>query len=135
MLRPVLFLTMFLLTASSVEAVEITGRYVLEKVEQGFLRLDSETGVMALCAAKAGVWECQTVKDDGLDAAKDLARLRAENETLKSRLAEVEKGDGPAKLPSDQDVDRMMDIFGKMFDRFLDFAREMDGKSKDGTSL
>jgi hypothetical protein len=28
-----------------------------------------------------------------------------------------------------------MDIFGKMFDRFLDFAREMDGKSKDGTSL
>lgn len=133
--RRFLFLTMFLLTASSVEAAEITGRYVLEKVEQGFLRLDSETGVMALCAAKAGVWECQAIKDDGLDGAKELARLRAENENLKSRLAELEKAGGSTKLPSDQDVDRMMDIFGKMFDRFLDFAREMDGKSKGGTSL
>jgi hypothetical protein len=29
----------------------------------------------------------------------------------------------------------MMNILSKMFDRFLDFAREMDGRSKDGTSL
>ncbi len=135
MLRPLLLLTTFLLTASVVGAAEITGRYVLEKVEQGFLRLDSATGVMALCAARDGVWECQNVKDEGLDVAQDLARLRAENETLKSRLAELEKSGGPDKLPSDKEVDRMMDIFGKMFDRFLDFAREMDGKSKDGTSL
>lgn len=135
MLRQFIFLATVLATFSGAGAVEITGRYVLEKVEQGFLRLDSETGVMALCAAKAGVWECQTIKDDGLDSAKDLARLRAENESLKARIAELEKGGGPTKLPSDQEVDRMMDIFGKMFDRFLDFAREMDGKSKDGTSL
>lgn len=135
MLRRFLFATTILVTFSGAEAAEITGRYVLEKVEQGFLRLDSETGVMALCAAKAGVWECQNLKDDGLDLTRDLARLRAENETLKSRLAELEKGGPPARLPSDQEVDRMMDIFGKMFDRFLDFAREMDGRGKDGTSL
>ena len=62
-------------------------------------------------------------------------RLKAENDRLKARVAELEKADGSTKLPSDQDVDRMMDIFGKMFDRFLDFAREMGGKSKEGTSL
>ena len=122
-------------TGSSALAAEITGRYVLEKVEQGFLRLDRETGAMALCAAKAGVWECDAIKDQGLDLTAELARLKAENEKLKTRVAELEKAVGVTKLPSDQEVDRMMDIFGKMFDRFLDFAREMDGKTKDGTSL
>lgn len=135
MLRISLFLTGILLAISGALAAEISGRYVLEKVEQGYLRLDSETGVMALCAAKAGVWECETVKDSGLDLAQELSRLKAENDALKSRIAELEKGGGMTKLQSDQEVDRMMDVFGKMFDRFLDFAREMDGKSKDGTSL
>lgn len=135
MLRPFLLVISIILTTPGAGAAEITGRYVLEKVEQGFLRLDSETGAMALCAAKAGVWQCETIKDNGLDLTSEIAGLRAENETLKSRLAELEKGGAPTKLPSDQDVDRMMDIFGKMFDRFLDFAREMDGKSKGGTSL
>jgi hypothetical protein len=133
--RILLLLMTLLLTASAAPAVEITGRYVLEKVEQGFLRLDRQTGAMALCTAKSGVWECEPVKDAGLDVSAELARLKAENEKLKARVAELEKGGGPTKLPSDQEVDRMMDIFGKMFDRFLDFAREMDGKSKDGTSL
>jgi hypothetical protein len=90
---------------------------------------------MALCAPKTGVWECETVKDQGLDLTAEVMRLKAENDKLKSRIAELEKGGGLTKLPSDQEVDRMMDIFGKMVDRFLDFAREMDGKTKNGTSL
>jgi hypothetical protein len=135
MLRPLLLSLPLILAASQSQAVEITGRYVLEKVEQGFLRLDSVTGVMSLCSAPSGVWECKAVKDEGLDGNEELLRLRAENEKLKTRIAELEKGGAPTKLPSDQEVDRMMDIFGKMFDRFLDFAREMDGKSKGGTSL
>ena len=124
-----------MLTGSAVNAAEVSGRYVLEKVEQGFLRLDSETGAMALCAAKAGVWECQTIKDQGRDLSADVAHLKTENEKLKKRIAELEKSAGTTKLPTDQEVDRMMDVFGKMFDRFLDFAREMDKKTKDDTSL
>jgi len=135
MLRPLLLALPLVLAASQSQAVEITGRYVLEKVEQGFLRLDSVTGVMSLCSAPSGVWECKAVKDEGLDGNEELVRLRTENEKLKTRIAELEKDGAPTKLPSDQEVDRMMDIFGKMFDRFLDFAREMDGKSKGGTSL
>ncbi|MGE0008698.1 MAG: hypothetical protein AB7S92_24350 [Parvibaculaceae bacterium] len=124
-----------LLAGSAATAAEIAGRYVLEKVEQGFLRLDTETGAMALCAARSGVWECQAIKDQGLDLTAELARTRAENEKLKARIAELEKGGGTTKLPTDQEVDRMMDVFGRMFDRFLDFAREMDEKTRGGTSL
>ncbi|MFZ5673996.1 MAG: hypothetical protein ACOZAM_13630 [Pseudomonadota bacterium] len=135
MLRPLFLSLTLIFAASGAGAAEIAGRYVLEKVEQGFLRLDSQTGVMSLCAAPSGVWECRPVRDEGLDANEQLARLRDENEGLRKRLAELEKGGTTTKLPSDQEVDRMMDIFGKMFDRFLDFAREMDGKEKSGTSL
>ena len=133
--RLLIVIMAMMLGAASASAAEITGRYVLEKVEQGFLRLDSETGAMALCSAKAGIWECEAVKDQGLDLMAELGRLKADNDRLKARVAELEKTGGSTKLPSDQEVDRMMDIFGKMFDRFLDFAREMDGKSKDGTAL
>lgn len=133
--RLLIMIMAVMLSAASASAAEITGRYVLEKVEQGFLRLDSETGAMALCSAKAGIWECEAVKDQGLDLMAELGRLKADNDRLKARVAELEKTGGSTKLPSDQEVDRMMDIFGKMFDRFLDFAREMDGKSKDGTAL
>lgn len=135
MLRPLLLSLTIALSAATAGAAEITGRYVLEKVEQGFLRLDSQTGTMSLCAAPSGVWECTAIKDQGLDGNAELARLRAENETLRKRLAEAEKGGATTKLPSDQEVDRMMDVFGKMFDRFLDFAREMDNRNKGGSSL
>lgn len=124
-----------MLAGSSVSGAEMAGRYVLEKVEQGFLRLDSQTGAMALCSAKAGVWECAAVKDQGLDLTAELGRLKAENDKLKARVTELEKAGVSIKMPSDQDVDKMMDLFGRMFDRFLDFAREMDGKSGQGTSL
>ena len=63
------------------------------------------------------------------------ARIHVTQSSLSKRIAELEKGGGTTKLPTDQEVDRMMDVFGKMFDRFLDFAREMDEKTKDGTSL
>jgi hypothetical protein len=124
-----------MLAGSSASGAETTGRYVLEKVEQGFLRLDSETGAMALCSAKAGAWECAVVKDQGLDLTAELGRLKAENDKLKARVTELERAGASTKMPSDQEVDKMMDLFGRMFDRFLDFAREMDGKSEQGTSL
>jgi hypothetical protein len=124
-----------MLSVATVSGAEVAGRYVLERVEQGFLRLDSETGAMTLCSAKAGMWECQAIRDQGLDLTAEIGRLKAENDRLKARVAELEKVGGTIKLPSDQEVDRMMDIFGKMFDRFLDFAREMDGKSGERTSL
>jgi hypothetical protein len=135
-MRRLLIVTMtVMLSGSTASAAELAGRYALEKVEQGFLRLDSETGAMALCSAKAGVWECAAVTDRGLDLTGELGRLKAENDRLKARVAELEKTGLSTKLPSDQEVDRMMDIFGKMFERFLDFTREMDGKSEQGTSL
>ncbi len=124
-----------MLSGSTAPAAETTGRYVLQNVEQGFLRLDSETGAMALCSAKAGVWECAAVKDQGLDLTAEVDRLKAENGKLKARVAELDKAGASTKLPSDQEVDRVMDIFGKMFERFLDFTRKMDGKSDQGTSL
>jgi hypothetical protein len=133
--RRLIVIATIMLSGLGVSAAEVNVRYVLEKVEQGFLRLDSETGAVALCSARAGVWECAAVKDQGLPLAAELGRLKAENDRLKARVAELEKPGAPQKFPSDQEVDRMMDIFGKMFERFLDFAREMDGKGERGTAL
>jgi len=108
-----------ILLAGSAGAAPLPGRYVFEKVEEGYLRLDTETGRISLCAAAKGVWSCTAVPDD-------MAALAAENERLKERLQELEKSRFSLDLPSDQDVDKLLDIFGKMVDKFVEFSRRID---------
>jgi hypothetical protein len=91
----------------------------LEKVAEGYLRLDTATGRVSLCAAQAGIWRCAGVEDD-------MAALAAENEQLKRRVEELEKSRFAVALPSDQDVDKLLDLFGKMVDRFLDLSRRIE---------
>jgi hypothetical protein len=109
------------LAAATVHAAELPGRYVLEKVPEGYLRLDSATGVVSLCSSKEGVWRCEGVPDD-------MAALANENERLKKRVEELEKSRFAVQLPSDQDVDKLLDLFGKMVDKFIDLSRRLDSQ-------
>ena len=102
-------------------------RYVLERIEGGFIRMDTATGAMARCGPQDGVWHCHRLGGRGQDLADELAALRAENARLKARLAEVEaKRRHTLDLPSNADIDRLMGVFEKMMRRFMDFARSFD---------
>jgi hypothetical protein len=108
-----------MLAAAPAGAAELPGRYVLEKVPEGYLRLDSATGAVSLCSSKENVWRCQGVPDD-------MAALQVENERLKQRVEELEKSRYAVQLPTDKDIDKMMDLFGKMVDKFIDLSRRLD---------
>lgn len=66
--------------------VEATG-FTMQPVEGGLMRLDTRTGAMSFCAARAGGWSCEAVPDDR-------AALEAEIGRLQARLAALEKGRG-----------------------------------------
>ena len=109
----------FLAAVSSAAASELTGRFVLEKLPEGYLRMDTETGAMSICAPKSGIWQCTGIKDDML-------ALLAENTRLKQRLNELEQSRFSLTIPSDRDVDKLLDMFGKMVDRFVEFSQRIE---------
>lgn len=113
------------------------GRYALSPVEDGFLRLDKETGAVAMCARKSGTWVCEPVTDKAADSTGDKAKLEAENKVLRDRIKSLEEIQDPAKpgaeaetpkdppggkmqLPSEAEVDKALDYMERIFKKIRD---------------
>jgi hypothetical protein len=111
------------------------GRYILNKVADGFLRLDTQTGDVSICAQRTVGWACQAMPDDRAVLENEIARLRGENGALKKEIlanglplpagaaADVTgAGDNSVtlRLPSDGEVDSAVAYVGRMWHRFVD---------------
>jgi hypothetical protein len=112
------------------------GRYTFNKVQDGYLRLDAQTGQVAMCSRRAVGWACQTVPEDRAVLEGEIARLRSENATLKKDILArglplpagtmpdppvVRNGDRNLHLPNNADLDRMMALVGRMWRRLVEF--------------
>ncbi|MGD9802075.1 MAG: hypothetical protein AB7E81_11960 [Hyphomicrobiaceae bacterium] len=113
---------------------EKTGRFTMQPVDGGYLRLDTATGDMALCARSGETFECKPVKDDR-DLQSEIARLSEENKELKADVKRLEDllkldgGPGPApkfELPKEEDVDKALTYLERMFKKFRDKLKELD---------
>ena len=118
-MRAALVLAVCLTFAPVAWADELPGRYRIERVQDGFLRLDSVTGSIALCAPRNKVWSCTTVVDD-------IKTLRAENEMLKKRIAELDASLKTLDLPTDNDIKRLMAMLNRMIDGLVGMSRETE---------
>lgn len=113
-----------------------TGRYIMERVGEGMLRLDTATGAMSLCRTEAGAWLCEEIADERKALEDRIARLSAENAALREQLAGLgvtpkapvagdEAPGGKSKLPSERDVDQLMDTMEHMLKRFKDMMEKL----------
>lgn len=113
------------LAAHAADAPAASGRFVMTPVEGGFLRMDTDNGVVSLCARKGTDWRCETVPDD-------YQALQKENEALKRQLAELRKEGAPmpalpgktdrkSDWPTDEEIDKG---FAKL-DRYLRKFKEL----------
>ena len=121
------------------------GRYMFEKQPDGqggnctgYLRLDTQTGQVALCSQRNVGWACEAAPEDRAVLEDEIARLRTENAALKkevlSRGLPLPPGANPEpggaspiaqnsvtlQLPSDADIDRMVAYAGQLWHRFID---------------
>src|SRR5580704_11745450 len=114
------------------------GRYVFNKQADGFVRLDTQTGAVALCSQKAVGLACEAAPEDRAVLENEIARLRSENAALKKDVlshdlplppgANPEPGaaspmaqnGATLQLPSDADIDRMVAYAGQLWHRFID---------------
>lgn len=124
---------------------EATGRYELKPTGDGFLRLDTATGQVSLCADRQGAWTCRVVPDDRRAYEAEIAALAEENDRLRTTLAgeasepggqrsggqrgatlpggsTAETGPATAEadgLPSDEEMDKVFDTFEGFADRMV----------------
>jgi hypothetical protein len=111
------------------------GRYKFERIEEGFVRLDSRTGQVALCSRRAVGWACQGMPESPASLESEVTRLQGENDALKKVLSAhgldlppgiastpptAQGGDHDLKLPSDAELDRVMTFMEKAWRRLVD---------------
>ena len=111
------------------------GRYTLNKVADGFIRLDTQTGEVALCSPRTVGWACQAAPEDRTAYESEIARLRSENAALKQTLLShglalpsATNPDQPAghenditiQLPSNSEIDRAVSYVGQIWQRFVE---------------
>ncbi len=110
------------------------GRYVFSKQADGFLRLDTQSGAVALCSQQPVGWACQTAPEDRAVFENEIARLQSENAALKKVLlahnlslppgvtpdSSGAQNDAMLRLPSDADIDRAIAFVGQVLQRFMD---------------
>jgi hypothetical protein len=64
------------------------GRYTLSPVTDGIIRLDTRTGEVSTCSNNGNGWACYAVPDERAALDAEIGRLQADNEKLRTQLAE-----------------------------------------------
>ncbi|MEO1200437.1 MAG: hypothetical protein AAFX39_14600 [Pseudomonadota bacterium] len=119
------------------------GRYLLQRTDDGFFRVDRETGEASVCRERSVGWTCQLVPDDREALEDEISRLAEENQDLRRLLARLEdegastggdseiapEADAPPSsdngIPTDEELDQVMDTFEQIMRRFFDMARDL----------
>ena len=110
------------------------GRFAMNPVDGGFLRMDTDTGTISHCTKKAAGWACETVPDD-------YKALQQENEALRRELSQL-KRDGQAagqdaktdrkfELPSEEEVDKALGQLDKYMRKFKSWIDKQQGQDKE----
>lgn len=131
------------------------GRYSLNQVDEGYLRLDQQTGRLSLCTRRTLGWACHPVPDERTALEEEIARLQKDNAILKKQMlaqgmplpgvkpspaqpspakpeaakpetAKPEAGaDSSIKVPSDADLDKAMATVEKIWRQLVEMVQRL----------
>ena len=133
--------------AAVANAADPPGRYSMSPTEGGFVRLDTQTGVMSLCRGKAEAWSCTDMPESADASRKRAEDLDKENQKLKDEIKRLEEtfglaegapsGDKPKfTMPDEKDVDKAFDYLETMIKKFRERMKKLEEKEGgNGTPL
>jgi hypothetical protein len=115
-------------------AMAENGRYSMTPVEDGFLRLDTRTGAVAMCRLVNGAPECRLAADERAALENEIGRLQAENRELRLKAPGPSTAAPSSGLPSEQDMDRALSFAERFMRGMMRIMRE-EGGAPDRTSF
>ena len=103
-------------------------RYSLEKMDNGYIRFDRQTGAMSVCTGSATELTCKMAAVDRAAYEHDLGQLQERVKKLEDRLAALEKKDATAGLPSEADFEKSMSYMERFLRRFMAIAKSFESE-------
>lgn len=105
-------------------------RYRLEKSENGYVRMDTETGAMSICEERSGQLVCKLAADER-DAYQDqIEHLQSGLKALERRVAVLESKIPVQVLPSEEEFEKGMGYMERFFRRFMGIVKDMEKEDK-----
>jgi hypothetical protein len=99
------------------------GRFRFERVDDAFLRLDTDTGEVAYCSSHPGGWACNVLPVRRAASESEIARLNDEVSALKQEIATLRASAPDSSLPGSS-ADKSRDHWLKLPTRQdIDLAR------------
>ena len=124
---PIFVLSAFLLPALTVGASAQEGeRYRLEKTEQGYVRMDTQTGDMSICEERSGQLVCRVAADERSALQEEIDRLNTALQGLEQRVTVLEKAPAIRSLPTDEEVDKTIGYMQRFFRGFMDIVKDFE---------
>lgn len=105
------------LMASSAALAE-GARYTMTETDDGFLRLNTETGEVSHCREKAGGFTCDLAADERAAYENQIAALTERLERLEAKTPAERAG-----VPTDEELDEAFGFFESMTKRLARAAR------------
>ena len=137
-----LMVSIMILATNSSAQESRAGRYTMHKADGGFVRLDTETGVVSFCRQNETAWRCQDMPGAAASSSAGLARYKRENAELKAEIKRLDellglrgnRGKSAAnrhtfKFPTEKEVDDSLDYFERMLKKLQDRLRRLERKS------
>jgi hypothetical protein len=126
-------------------------RYTFNRVDDGFLRLDNNSGQVTFCSSHGVGWACQAVPEERAVLEKEIVRLQDEVASLKTEIMALREppppprppaelippsaksGDVQIKLPTREDMERaraaIEDAWQRLVDMIVTFQKDLMRKS------
>lgn len=117
-----------------------TERFQLERTENGYVRLNTETGAVSSCTEENGQLVCRMAADERAAMERETDDLTSRLDALEKRVAALEAR-GALSLPTEGDVERTLGLMERFLRGFAGIARNLgrdspsDEPAPDRTAL
>jgi hypothetical protein len=120
------------------------GRYAIQPSDDGFVRLDTESGAVSHCRRTDNIWRCQPIADDKAILSDKIDTLTEQVESLTAELGRLKteidnlsetRAAKPTATPTlsqddEKEFDRAMGFAERLMKRFFDMVRDLQAGEK-----
>lgn len=118
---------LIVLAASGAGAAE--DRYVLEKSDDGFVRMDRQTGEMSTCRQEGAALVCKLAADERTAYQDEIDRLQGAVDALDERVVKLENSLASrleSKLPTEEEFGKTLGYMERFLRSFMDVVEDLD---------